>query len=98
MPDAGGIFVADPALLGGRRRKFLYELKAVAQAHFAQDHSVVGIDFLKTGHGSLTRRCWLKKTFCFRVRREQLRCRRPAPAPSSLRRYCRRSIPPAMPE
>ena len=65
MPHARGIFVAHPALLGRRRRKFLHELQAVAQAHLAQDDLVVGIDFLDAGHGSLMRRCFWKKGFVF---------------------------------
>src|SRR6202030_1248849 len=47
---AGSIFVADPALLGLRRRKGLHKLQAVAQAHLTQDHAAIGIDFLNVGH------------------------------------------------
>ena len=61
MPHARGILLADPALLGGRGRKRLHQLQAVAQAHFAQDDLVIGIDVLKTGHDGLTQRCRLRK-------------------------------------
>ena len=98
MPHARGIFVADPALLGGGRRKFLHQLQAVAQAHFAQDDLVVGIDVPGDGswqpHAALS----VEDGFACRVRRERPRCRRRAPALSALRRYCRRSTRPAMPE
>src|SRR5437764_2007261 len=50
MPDACGIFVADPALFCRRRGKFLHQLQAIAQPDFAQDHFVVGIDVLNAGH------------------------------------------------
>ena len=53
MPHARGIFVADPALLGFRRRKCLHQLQAVAQADLAQNDFAVGIEFLDAGHGNL---------------------------------------------
>ncbi len=57
MPHAGGIFVAHPALLRRGRRERLHELQTIAQADFAQRHSVVGIDIVDAGHVSLTQRC-----------------------------------------
>ena len=47
---AGGIFVADPALLCVRRGKCFDELQAVAQADLAQGDAAIGIDFLNVGH------------------------------------------------
>src|SRR6516225_10955465 len=50
VPDAGGIFLAEPALFRRRRGKGLYELEAVAQADFAQAHAAFGIDVLYSAH------------------------------------------------
>src|ERR1700687_6211975 len=53
MPDARGIFLADPALFRSRRRKSLYQLQAVAQAHLTQGYAITGINVLNAGHASL---------------------------------------------
>ena len=102
MPHAGGIFVADPALLRRRRREGLHQLQAVPQPYFAQDHSIVGIDVGNAGHASLTVALAVAATSrgevpVARARRESLRCRRRAPALSGPRRCSPRSTRPAAP-
>src|SRR6185312_10210342 len=47
---AGGVFVANPALLGPCGRVGFDELKAVAQADLAQGDAAIRIDFLNVGH------------------------------------------------
>ena len=87
MPHARGIFVAEPALLRRRRRKGLHQLQAIAQAYFAQDHAVIGIDVSERRVMRASQRfCRLQEVPGPRVRREPPRYRRRAPALSGLRR------------
>src|SRR5262249_7591312 len=88
MPYARGVFLADPLLLGGSRRKLLHQLQTVAQTYFAQDDTVAGIDVLIAGHENLTRRLSISCS----ARPEPTLYRRPGPAPSTLRQCYHRSI------
>src|ERR1700757_3090867 len=53
MPDARGIFLADPTLFCLRRGKRPHKLQSVAEAHFAERDTAIRIDLLNAGHARL---------------------------------------------